>query len=92
MPEPAGYSKEVDYSKLGGALLVAGCVILAVRTARWSIRSAGTDSDTDLENEIAHAGHLAHRMLCHLVAKSREMFPMTRMPWYVAGDEEDLPR
>ncbi len=92
MPEAAGYTKEVDYTRLGGALLVAACVILAVRTARWSIRSAGTESDTELEGEVAHAAHLAHRMLCHLVSKSREMFPVTRVPWYVAKDDEDLPR
>lgn len=92
MPEAGGYNKEVDYSRLGGALLVAACVILAVRTARWSVRSAGTEGDAELENEVAHAAHLANRMLCYLVSKSREMFPVTRVPWYVAGEEEDQPK
>ena len=92
MAETGGFVKETDYSKLGGALLVAACLILAVRTARWSVRGSSTESDSELENEVAHAAHLAHRMLSHLVSRSREMFPAILVPWFVAGDEEDLPQ
>jgi len=30
-----GYRREVDYQKLGPALLIASSLVLAIRTTRW---------------------------------------------------------
>jgi hypothetical protein len=38
------------------ALLIATCLILAIRTAKWAARASdSTASDTDLDREIEHA-------------------------------------
>lgn len=34
-PQIGGYRREVDYEKLGPALLIASNLVLAIRTARW---------------------------------------------------------
>jgi hypothetical protein len=48
---------------MGPSLLIATCLILAIRTARWPVRSDERVSDMDLEREIEHAAHLAGRVL-----------------------------
>lgn len=35
-PQVGGFRSEVDYQKLGPALLIASSLVLAIRTARWS--------------------------------------------------------
>ena len=59
-----GYQDQPDWPKMGPSLLIATCLILAIRTARWSVRAGGTTaSEMDLEREIEHAAHLAGRVL-----------------------------
>lgn len=49
---------------MGPSLLIGACLILALRTAKWSVRSAGnTTSDRDLEAEVEHAIQLAGRVM-----------------------------
>ncbi len=87
-----GYNTEPDYSKLGTALLIGACMILAVRTARWPVRSPGsTTSDMDLQAEVENAILLAERLMSHVVGRKPNLFPSKQMPWYVATDE-DAPR
>src|ERR1700689_3704648 len=51
-----GYEDRPDWPKMGPSLLIATCLILAIRTARWPTRSAdSTVSNVDLEREMEHA-------------------------------------
>ncbi len=76
---------------MGPSLLIATALILAIRTARWAARFDDKLSETDLDQEIDHAAHLANRVLAKLVARSPDMFPSMQEPWYQATDE-DVPR
>lgn len=85
-----GYNKEPDWVKLGPSLLVASCMILAIRTAKWAARcSSETTSDRGLEVEIDHAIHLASRVLSALIGKKANLFPSKDVPWYVADDQDE---
>jgi hypothetical protein len=55
-----GYEDRPDWPKMGPSLLIATCLILAIRTAKWPSRSSdSTASNADLEREIEHAAYLA---------------------------------
>lgn len=85
-----GFEQKPDFPKMGPSLLIGACLILAVRTARWSIRSAGsTTSDKDLESEVLHAIHLAGRVFSMLIASHASLFPQVRAPWFTP-DEGDV--
>ena len=87
-----GFEQKPDFPKMGPSLLIGACLILAVRTAKWSIRSSNsTASDKELESEVEHAIHLAARVLAKLVASRASMFPHVRVPWFTP-DEEDVPK
>ena len=87
-----GYDQKPDWPKMGPSLLIASCLILAIRTAKWSPRaSGGTASDRELDVEVEHAIHLAGRVLSHLVSKRQSIFPQKREPWFVPNGE-DVPR
>jgi hypothetical protein len=59
-----GYDQKPDWPKMGPSLLIASCLILAIRTAKWPPRSTGgTASDRELDVELEHAIHLAGRVL-----------------------------
>ena len=63
-----GCEQRPDWPKLGPSLLIATCLILPIRTAKWPPRSnGGTASDRELDVEVEHAIHLAGRVLSHLV-------------------------
>ncbi len=85
----AGHNRVVDSTKLGTGLLIAACVVLAVRTARWPARSCkSTSSDHDLDAEVDHAIYLAQRVLAHLLSRAAGMFPHRDEPWFEATDED----
>jgi hypothetical protein len=85
-----GYDQKPDWPKMGPSLLIASCLILAVRTAKWPPRfSGGTASDRDLDVEVEHAIHLAGRVLSTLASKHASIFPQKREPWF-APNEEDV--
>jgi len=74
---------------MGLSLLIATCLILAIRTAKWAARSDNTASDVDLEKDIDHAAHLADRVLAKLVARNPSLFPQAKKAWYQPdGDDE----
>jgi hypothetical protein len=84
-----GYEQRPDWPKMGPSLLIASCLTLAIRTAKWPPRSSGgTASDRDLESEVEHAIHLAGCVLSHLVSKRQSMFPQRQEPWFVSNDED----
>ena len=84
-----GYNKEPDWVRLGPSLLIASCVILAIRTAKWAARTGQTNSERDLEVEIDHSIHLAGRVLGVLVSRKANLFPSKDVPWYVADDADE---
>jgi hypothetical protein len=86
-----GYNDEPNWPKMGPSLLIATCLILAIRTAKWTARSDNTASNMDLEKEIDHAAFLAGRVLAKLVARNPSLFPQAQKAWY-QPDGEDEPK
>ena len=89
--EVGGTHTRADWPKMGPSLLIATCLILAIRTARWAAQSDAALSGVDLEQEIDHAAHLANRVLSKLVISNPELFPSRKEPWYQPNDE-DVPQ
>jgi hypothetical protein len=56
-----GFEERPDWPKMGPSLLIASCLILAIRTAKRPAVFDGSLrlSDTDLESEIDYSIHLA---------------------------------
>jgi hypothetical protein len=87
----SGFEDHPDWPKMGPSLLIATCLILAIRTAKWPAHPDSGASDHDLETEIDYAAHLAGRVLAKLVSKNRSIFPNAKKPWY-QPDGEDQPK
>ena len=87
-PQIGGYRREVDYQKLGPALLIASSLVLAIRTARWpAIHNDGL-ADTEWDKEVEHSIRIAKIVLSHLTSRDAELFQAKDVPWYVANDDE----
>ena len=87
--EIGGYEQRPDWPKMGPSLLIAACLVLAIRTAKWPPRSSGgTNSDRDLEVEIENAIHLARRVLSSLVSRQGAIFPSKKEPWFIPNGED----
>jgi hypothetical protein len=86
-----GYEEQPDWPKMGPSLLIATALILAIRTAKWSVRSEQLLSNQNLEKEIEYAAYLAGRVFAKLVAAHPSIFPNKKQPWY-QPDEEDCPK
>lgn len=84
-----GYEQRPDWPKMGPSLLIASCLILAIRTSKWPPRSGGgTTSERDLEVEIENAIHLAGRVLSALVGRHQNIFPLRKEPWFVPNGDD----
>jgi hypothetical protein len=90
-PEVGGYNVSTDWPKLGPSLLISPCLILAIRTAKWSATFEDTSSNPELDREIECAAFLASRVMASLVFKREGLFPQRREPWYQPRDE-DVPK
>ena len=86
-----GYRREVDFQKLGPALIIASSLVLAIRTARWPPTHCDGLANMEWEKEIEHSVRIAKIVLSHVTARCPEMFQMKDVPWYVAMDDE-VPR
>jgi hypothetical protein len=85
-----GYEDRPEWPKMGPSLVIATCLIPAIRTAKWSGRSSdSTANNVDLEREIEHAAYLAGRVFACLVSKHPSIFPNAKKPWYQPDDEEE---
>jgi hypothetical protein len=69
-------------------LLIATCLIVAIRTARWSATQDSTTSHIDLDREIEYAARVARSVFATLVKTCPSMFPQARRPWYKATAED----
>lgn len=89
--EVGGYEERPNWPKMGPSLLIATCLILAVRTARWPALRDTRTSEMDLEAEIDHAAHLAGRVLSRLMSLKPSYFPQRQEPWFQPNDD-DVPK
>jgi hypothetical protein len=85
-----GFHERPDWPKMGPSLLIATCLILAIRTAKWPVRKDERLSSRELDEEIEFAAATAKRVLVHLMTACETIFPQRREPWY-APNEEDVP-
>ena len=87
-----GYEQRPEWPKMGPSLLIASCLILAIRTAKRSPHSAtATTADRDLEVEIEYAIRLAGRVFSMLVGRHPSIFPQKPEPWFVPNGH-DVPK
>ena len=89
--EVGGYDDVPDWPRMGPSLLIATCLILAIRTAKWPSRFNEHTSDMELQREIDYAAHLAGRVLSTLETRKPDLFPQKKKAGY-KPDEEDVPK
>ena len=83
-----GYDERPDWPKMGPSLLIATCLILAIRTAKRPALWDTQTSSADIDQEIQYAAQLANRVLCALVGQHESIFPRRKEPWYQPTDED----
>ena len=88
--EVGGHTDVPDWPKLGPSLLIATCLILAIRTAKWPALTKRMLSDSELDQEVNFAEYMARKVLSHLMARNEAMFPQRKQPWY-QPDGKDCP-
>ena len=89
--EIGGYRDYPDWPKLGPSLLIASCLILAIRTAKWAASHDSKFSNSDLNKEIDYAVTLADSVLSKLLADKNSLFPQKREFWH-QPDDDDIPK
>jgi hypothetical protein len=89
--EIGGYRDYPDWPKLGPSLLIASCLILAIRTAKWAASHDSKLSNSDLSKEIDYAVSLADSVLSKLLAHKNSLFPQKREFWH-QPDDDDIPK
>jgi hypothetical protein len=86
-----GYCDRPDWPKMGPSLLIATCLIVAIRTAKWPARSDAQLCDQEMNEEIEFAAYTARRVMMLFTTKFETIFPQRKEPWYQANDE-DVPK
>lgn len=87
------HREDIDLSKLGGALLIASALVLAIRTARWSARTGQEQTaDSALETEIQHAIAVTTSLLGRLLARYPSYFRKQQIDRRERIFEEDIAR
>jgi len=89
--EVGGYNDCPDWPKMGPSLLIATCLILAIRTAKWQARNDDHLSSPDFDGEIEFAARMARRVMVQLIRTDETIFPRRKQPWY-QPNEDDVPR
>jgi hypothetical protein len=84
-----GFEDRPDWPKMGPSLLIASCLIVAIRTAKWPPHLNPLMCERDMNEEIEFAIQTANRVLANLAAKYESVFPQKKEPWYQV-DEEDV--
>ena len=83
-----GYNDVPDWPKMGPSLLIATCLIVAIRTARWSATIDTRNSNCELDREIQFAANVAQRVLSKLEAEHPSIFPQRKQPWNTATSDD----
>jgi hypothetical protein len=89
--EVGGYTDTPDWPKMGPSMLIATCLIVAIRTAKWPSRWSEETNSVELQREIDYAAHVAGRVLSTLETRKPDLFPQKKKAWY-KPDEEDVPK
>ena len=89
--EVGGYSDRPDWPRMGPSLLIATCLIVAIRTAKWAAITDKHASDRNLDSEIEFAAQVAGRVLSRLMRANEVIFPQRKEPWY-QPDGADSPK
>jgi len=84
------HDRTTDLTRLGGALVTASAVILAIRTARREPKYDLRDSNRDWDAEIKFAVELSTAVLGHAIAHHAEFFPSVPVKFTDGIVEEDL--
>jgi hypothetical protein len=69
-----GYRCEVDYQKLGPALLIASSLVLAIRTSQWSPTHSDGLANVEWDKETEHSVRIAKIVLSHLTSRYPDLF------------------
>ena len=83
-----GINDRPDWPKMGPSLLIATCLIVAIRTAKWPPRADPLLSEQDMKTEIDFAIQTAYRVLTNLITKYESIFPQKKEPWYQANEDD----
>ena len=86
--EVGGYNDVPDWPKMGPSLLIATCLIVAIRTAKWSATIDARNSNSELDREITFAANVAQRVLAALESAHPSLFPRRKKPWHKATSED----
>ena len=90
--EVGGYHDRTDWPKLGPSLLISTCLILAIRTAKWSARyDAKIEQRGARERRWIMPSILPAQSSLSFSQKKEALFPQRKEPWYQANDE-DIPK
>ena len=89
--EIGGYHDVPDWPKMGPSLLIATCLIVAIRTARWSATIDTRNTNSELDGEIKLAANVALRVLSKLQSEHPSIFPKRKQPWYQATSDDSPP-
>ena len=84
-----GYDERTDWPKLGPSLLIATCLVVAIRTARWTTVATSTNRDIDLDQEIEFAATVSRRVLATLIKRWPTIFPTEQKPWYKPDGQDE---
>jgi hypothetical protein len=72
------FRREVDYQKLGPALLIASSLVLAIRTSRWDPTHSDGLANVEWEKEVEHSVRIAKIVLSHLTSRHPDLFQSKR--------------
>jgi hypothetical protein len=82
-----GYEQRPDWPKMGPSLLIAACLVLAIRTAKWPPRSTGAPPQT-VRGDRERGASGGPSLECALVSHHETIFPRKKAPWFVANGED----
>ena len=86
-----GFTETPDWPKFGPSLLIATCLIVAIRTAKWTaIADAKMSGRISIRKLISRRTSPA-RGLARLMRINEVLFPQRKEPWY-QPDGEDEPK
>ena len=86
--EIGGYNDVPDWPKMGPSLLIATCLIVAIRTAKWSASIDAGNANSEVDKEIEYAANVANRVLSKLESAQPSIFPSRKQAWYRATSED----
>ena len=82
-----GYRREVDYQKLGPALIIASSLVLAIRTARWDPTYTDSLANVEWKKEVEHSVLIAKGSVA-FSSRRPDLIQSKDVAWNVPTHEE----